>query len=229
MPRLRQLLRRQRSTSRVGTRRPTETRRFGDTVHEDALRAMLHDDPNDARAFDALADLVRRRAVEPSTEDPLTAPEEEAHRQEAADLAVWSLAEELAGHPKAWRPLLELGRLSVVEDPEGASRRFATATERDRSGGALAESLQILRDAGMPVEALGLGIGHWRVREQTIEVGRQLVLAAIEADRVFEARQHLATLEEHPDADAVATVRPQLAAAIESAEGADVTTPGSPG
>ena len=91
MPRLRQLLHRQRSTSRVGTRRPTETRRFGDTAHEDALRALLQDDPNDARAFDALADLVRRRAVEPTVEDPLTAPEEEVHRQEAADLAVWSL------------------------------------------------------------------------------------------------------------------------------------------
>lgn len=227
MPRLRQLLRRQRSTSRVGARRPTETRRYGDTVQEDALRAMLQDDPNDAEAFDALAELVRRRAVEPSTEDPLTAPEEDTDRQRNADLAVWSLAEELAGHPRAWRPLLELGRLSVAEDPEGASRRFATAAERDRTGGALAESLQILRDAGMPIEAIGLGIGHWRVREQTPEVGRQLVLAALEADRVFEARQHLATLADHPDTAAVAAMRPELVAALEAAEGADVT-PGSP-
>jgi hypothetical protein len=227
LPKLRQLLRRQRSTSRVGTRRPSDTRRYGDTVHEDALRAMLHDDPNDARAFDALAELVRRRAAEPSTEDPLTAPEEEADRQQEADLAVWSLAEELAGHPKAWRPLLELGRLSVAEDPEGASRRFATATERERSGIALADSLQILRDAGMPVEALGLGIGHWRVREQTPQVGRQLVLAALEAERVFEAKQHLDTLVSHPDSSAVAEMRPELEAAIAAAESAEAT-PGSP-
>ncbi len=227
MPRLRQLLRRQRSTSRVGTRRPTETPRFGDTLHEDALRAMLHDDPNDARAFDALAEVVRRRAVEPSTEDPLTAPDEDPDRQREADLAVWALAEELAGNPKAWRPLLELGRLSVTEDPEGASRRFATAAERERTGSALAEGLQILRDAGMPIEAIGLGIGHWRVREQTPEVGRQLVLAALEADRVFEARQHLATLADHPATAAVAEMRPELVAAVEAAEGADVS-PGSP-
>ncbi|GAA1991964.1 hypothetical protein GCM10009718_32120 [Isoptericola halotolerans] len=227
MPRLRQLLRRQRSTSRVGTRRPSETRRYGDTVHEDALRAMLHDDPNDAPAFEALAELVRRRAVEPSTEDPLTAPEEEADRQQDADLAVWSLAEELAGHPKAWRPLLELGRLSVAEDPEGAARRFATAAERDRSGAALAESLQVLRDAGMPVEALGLGIGHWRVREQTPEVGRQLVLAALEAERVFEAKQHLSTLAEHPDSSAVAAMRAELEQAVAAAEATDLS-PGSP-
>lgn len=168
-------------------------------MHEDALRAMLHDDPNDRRAFAALAELVRRHAAEPtSPDDPLAAlPEEE--RVEAADLAVWSLAEELAGHPRAWRPLLELGRLSVADDPEGAMRRFTTAAERDADGNALAEGLEVLRDAGMPVEALGLGIGHWRVREHVAEVGRQLVLAALEADRIDEARRHLEALDAHED------------------------------
>lgn len=216
VPRLRQLLRRQRSSSRVGTRRPTPTRRRGDAVHEDALRAVLQGDPNDADAFDALAEVVRRRAVEPSAEDPLTAPEELADRQQAADLAVWSLAEELAGHPRAWRPLLELGRLSVVDDPEGALRRFSTAVERDPSGQALAESMDVLRSAQMPVEALGLGVGHWRVREHVPEVGRQLVLAALDADRDFEASQHLEALASHPDTAAVAAMRPELTAAIDA-------------
>ncbi|WP_402469412.1 hypothetical protein [Isoptericola aurantiacus] len=224
MPRLRQLLRRPRSSSRVGTRRPTDTRRYGDEVHEDALRAMLQNDPNDERAFTALAELVRRRATEPpNAEDPLTAAADEPESQQAADLAVWSLAEELAGHPRAWRPLLELGRLSVADDPEGALRRFSTASERDESGQALATSLQVLRDAGLPVDALGLGIGHWRVREQTPEVGRHLVMAAIEADRVFEAKQHLEALDSHPDTAAVARIRPELVAAVEAAE-----TAGSP-
>ncbi|ANC29882.1 hypothetical protein [Isoptericola dokdonensis] len=192
-------------------------------MHEDALRAMLHDDPNDRRAFAALAELVRRRAADPtSPDDPLAAlPEEE--RVEAADLAVWSLAEELAGHPRAWRPLLELGRLSVADDPEGAMRRFTTAAERDPSGQALAEGLEVLRDAGLPVEALGLGIGHWRVREHDVEVGRQLVLAAVEADRLDEARRHLAALESHGDATAVAAVRSELVAAIDAAEVAGST------
>ncbi|WP_343035833.1 hypothetical protein [Isoptericola sediminis] len=187
-------------------------------MHEDSLRAMLHDDPNDERAFNALADLVRRHASEPDNpDDPLTAEPEEEPIQ-AGDLALWSLAEELAGHPRAWRPLVELGRLSVNDDPEGAVRRFTTATERDPSGVALAKSLEILRDAHMPVEALGLGIGHWRTREQVPEVGRQLVLAALEADRVFEARQHLEALEAHPDHDQVEAMRHDLVAAIDEAE-----------
>lgn len=187
-------------------------------MHEDALRAMLQDDPNDAAAFEALAEVVRRHAAEPtSPDDPLAAvPEEE--RIQAADLAVWSLAEELAGHPRAWRPLLELGRLSVADDPEGAMRRFTTAAERDRTGQSLATGLRMLREADMPVEALGLGVGHWKVREQVPEVGRQLVLAAIEADRAFEARRYLEALGDHPDQQAVAELRPELSAAVEAAE-----------
>jgi hypothetical protein len=219
LPRLRKLIRRPFSASTVGARRPTVGRRHGDTVQEDALRSMLIDDPNDERAFHALAEIVRRHAQEtPSPEDPLTAPSDEIEKQRAADLAVWSLAEELAGHPRGWRPLLELGRLSVADDPEGAVRRLATAAERDPDGNALAEGLVILRDAEMPVEALGLGVGHWRAREHTPEVGRQLVFAAIEADRVFEARQHLESLSLHPDASAVAPVRAELERAIAEAE-----------
>ncbi|MEG3616587.1 hypothetical protein [Isoptericola haloaureus] len=193
-------------------------------MHEDALRAMLHDDPNDERAFSALAELVRRHATEPDNpEDPLTAePEEEPVG--AADLALWSLAEELAGHPKAWRPLVELGRLSVGDDPEGAVRRFTTAAERDPSGVALATSLEILREADMPVEALGLGVGHWRTREQVPEVGRQLVLAAVEADRLFEARQHLEALDTHPESGQVEAMRRDLVVAIEAAEARQSST-----
>ncbi|QAY71425.1 hypothetical protein [Xylanimonas protaetiae] len=220
MPRLRALLRRPFSASTVGARRPMPSdRRRGDTVQEDALRAMLLDDPNDARAFDALAELVRRRAAESTNpEDPLTAPADEEtaaeQRERAADLAVWALAEELAGHPRGWYPLLELGRLSLASDPEGAVRRLATAAERDPEGKALAAGLEILRDAGMPVEALGLGVGHWRVKEHHPSVGQHLVLAALEADRPLEAKQHLANLDLHPDTAAVAQLRPPLEQAI---------------
>jgi hypothetical protein len=189
---------------------------------------MLLDDPNDARAFDALAELVRRRAEESThPDDPLTASGDEQtqaeQRAKAADLAVWSLAEELAGHPRGWYPLLELGRLSLASDPEGAQRRLATAAERDPEGRALAGGLEILRDAGLPVEALGLGVGHWRVREHLPEVGRHLVLAALEADRPLEARQHLANLDLHPDTAAVAALRPELDAAIAAHSSAQPT------
>src|SRR3954453_18904451 len=125
LPRLRQLMRRPSSASRVGARRPTTAARRGDTLHEDALRSMLSDDPNNERAFVALAEIVRRRAAESTVaaDDPLAAPADAAPRaappddggrQHAADLAVWALGEELAGNPRAWYPLIEVARLSVA-------------------------------------------------------------------------------------------------------------------
>ena len=150
--------------------------------------------------------------------DPLTAPQDEIEKQRAADLAVWALAEELAGHPRAWYPLIELARLSIHDDHEGALRRLSTAAERDPSGHGLLEGLAVLRDAGMPVEALGLGVGHWRVKDQPVEIARQLVLAAIEADRPLEAKQHINALDLHSDQAAVARLRPELEAAVAHAE-----------
>ena len=211
-------MRRPVSASKVGLRRPSSTRRK-DTVQEDSLRAMLSEDPNDIRAFRALAEIVRRREAGMGPHgDPLAAPHDEVEKQRAADLAVWALAEELAGHPRAWYPLVELARLSTHDDHEGALRRLATAAERDTSGQALEEGLVVLRDAGLPVEALGLGVGHWRVKEQTPEIGRQLVLAALEADRAMEAKHHLQAMDLHPDRAAVARLREELAPRVAEAE-----------
>lgn len=180
---------------------------------------MLSDDPNNVRAFQALAEIVGRRAAAAGTNgDPLTGPTDPAAEQQAADLAVWALGEEFAGHPRAWYPLVELARLSVHNDHEGALRRLATAAERDPSGEALAEGLAVLRDAGHPADALGLAIGHWRPREQTPEIGRQVVLAAIEAERPLEAKQHLASLDLYPDQEAIAELRAELASAVAEAE-----------
>ncbi len=180
---------------------------------------MLGEDPNDVRAFQALAEIVRRRAAEVGPDgDPLTAPQDEVEKQRAADLAVWALAEELAGHPRAWYPLVELARLSIHDDHEGAIRRLATAAERDTTGHALAEGLLVLREAGASVDALGLGVGHWRVREQTPEIARHLVLAAIEADRPLEAKQHLQALDLYPDQREVADLKAELAQTVAEAE-----------
>ncbi|MBO3084056.1 hypothetical protein [Cellulomonas fengjieae] len=219
LPRLRQLMRRPSSASRVGARRPTKAARRGDTLHEDALRSMLSDDPNNERAFVALAEIVRRRAADPnSDQDPLAAPVDETERQRAADLAVWALGEELAGNPRAWYPLIEVARLSVHDDHEGTVRRLTTAAERDPSGKALAAALGLLREAGMPVDALGLGVGHWRPREHDPEVARQLVLASIEAGRPLEAKQHVAALDLYPDQKAIAELRSELARDVAHAE-----------
>lgn len=215
------------SASKVGARRPTSSAQPGDSLQEDALRAMLSEDPNDARAFRALVEIVRRRASEPeSVDDPLTAalPDETAaqDRKRQGDLAVWALAEELAGHPKAWYPLVELARLSLEDDHEGAVRRLVTAAERDSTGHALAEGLAVLRDADQPIEALSLGVGHWRAREHEPEVGRQLVLAALEAGRPFEAKQHLESLalSERGDRKVRTRIQEELAQAVATAEAA---------
>jgi hypothetical protein len=212
-------MRRPSSASRVGVRRPTSVARRGDTLHEDALRSMLSDDPNNVRAFQALAEIVRRRAAESAVDgDPLSAPPDEHEKQRAADLAVWSLAEELAGHPRAWYPLVELARLSARDDPDGTMRRLVTAAERDPSGEALADGIAVLRDAGQPVEALGLGVGHWRPREHTPAVAEHLVHAALEADRPFEARQHLRSLDLYPNQREIASLRARLEQLVAASE-----------
>ncbi|SDQ04248.1 hypothetical protein [Quadrisphaera sp. DSM 44207] len=180
-----------------------------DAAEEVRLRERLEHDPNDEQAFRRLADIVRRRAAE---------GHEGGDPQRAADDAVWALAEETARNGRAWYALVELGRLSVHEDREGALRRLGTAAERDHSGQALAESLAVLREAGLPDDALGLGVGHWRPREHVIDAGRHLVHAAVEAGRIAEARRHLQAFDQFPDQQRVAGVRAELERAITEAD-----------
>ena len=180
---------------------------------------MLSDDPNNERAFVALAEIVRRRAADSSTgHDPLAAPADDTERQRAADLAVWALGEELAGNPRAWYPLIEVARLSVHDDHEATVRRLTTAAERDPSGKALRAALELLREAGQPVDALGLGVGHWRPREHDPEIARQLVRASIEAGRPLEAKQHISALDLYPDQKAVAELKSELTRDVAHAE-----------
>lgn len=180
-----------------------------DATQEARLWTILREDPNDVEAFAQLADVVRRHASEGHQGgDP----------QRAADDAVWALAEELAHSGRAWYPLIELARLSVHDDREAALRRLATAAERDPGGRALATGLQMLRDAGLPDEALGLGVGHWRPREHDVEAGRQLVEAAVEAGRKADARRHLDALSLHPDVGRVQQLRVELERRIAEAE-----------
>ena len=169
--------------------------------NQTALRARLHDDPNDSKAFAQLAEIVREQAAE--------GHEDEERRPRAVADAEWALAEELAHNSRAWYPLVELGRLSLHEDLEGAQRRLGIAVEREPSGKALEASLAMLRREGMPEVALALGVGHWRPREHVPGAGRELVQAAAEAGRISEARRHLDALAEHPEADVV-DLREQL-------------------
>ncbi len=226
-PKFRKLFQRPAPISRVGARRPTSAAPAGDEPREDRLRSRLASDPNDVGAFRELAELVRRRADGPHpAEDPLVPAEDvetaEQERARRGDLAVWALAEELAGHPRAWYPLVELARLSVAEDHEQAVRRLVTAHERDTTGTALAHGLGVLREADRPHEALALGTGHWRAREHDLEVGRHLVLAALEAGRPEEAERYLAAIDQHPDRQRAAQMHTELRAAL--AEASDSST-----
>lgn len=178
-------------------------------AEEARLWGVLREDPNDVESFHALADIVRHRAEEGhKAGDPRT----------AANDAVWALAEELAHSGRAWYPLVELGRLSVHDDREQALKRLATASDRDPSGIALATAAKMLREEGRPADALGLGVGHWRPREHDVEVGRQLVHAAVEAGRAGEARRTLDALSANPDTQKVAAARAELEPLVEEAE-----------
>jgi hypothetical protein len=192
-----------------------------DPQEEAALWERLRHDPNDIEAFPRLAEIVRYHAAE---------GHEEGDRQRAADDAVWALAEELAHNARAWYPLIEMGRLSVHDDRDAALRRLATAADRDPSGRALATGLAVLREEQLPNDALGLGMAHWRPVEHDLEAGRHLVLAAIEARRVGDARRHLDALSAHPDAGRVAELRAELEGLIrqfeaERAAGGPMTDP----
>jgi len=201
--RLKKAVRRPSPAPAATTRRPTTGPVPPDVALEDVLRGRLAADPNDAEAFASLADLVRRRAREAVPASPLTAPEpDDAAR--AADLAVWSLAEELAGRPRAWFPLVELARLSLADDHEAALRRLTGACDRDPSGRAVAEGVRMLREAGHVADALGLGVGHWAPQQHVPEAGRQVILAALDAGKPAEARRHLTALLEAPGAHAPA-------------------------
>ena len=222
LARLKKLFRRPPSVSRVGARRPTHFPLPADASQEDALRSRLHDDPNNVEAFSALAELVRRRATEVARPDPLTADTGPIDLTSTANTAHWALAEELAGSPRAWFPLIELARLSLEEDREGAMRRLGAACGRNPDGHAIVEGIKMLREAHLPGEALGLGVGHWSPRDQISEAGRQVVRAALDAGRAGEARHHLSALAEYGagrsgTADVVAELEPFVAAAEDAA------------
>lgn len=193
-----------------------------DLARATALRSSLEQNPNDAAAFAELAELVRRNAAASDPADPLTADSDHhADPERAADLAIWSLAEELAGRPKAWFPLVELARLSLPGDIEGAVRRLGSACERETGGQALIEGLRILREAGRPTEALGLGVGHWVPARHGAEAGRQVILAALEAGRPLDAKRLLGDLDEVSEGDlmvgaAVDELRPAVDAALDA-------------
>ncbi len=170
------------------------------------LRHRLSENPNDVTAFEELAQIVRDAEESQEMSDPLTA-DITGSINFSADLAMWALAEEIGASPDAWYPLIELARLSVDQDRDSALRRLTVAADRETSGRALAAGIQVLREAGLPSAALGLGLGRWRPEDQEFEAGEQIVRAALEAGRTGEARTFLGQLPEHGHAAQISALR----------------------
>ncbi len=171
---------------------------------EAALVARLDADPNDRQALVRLAELITQPVPE-AIADPLTAAQQPATAAGQRRTALWALAEEYAGNPHAWAPLIELARLLVEDDEDAATRRLATACDRDPSGQALAQSIEMLRDRGLAHQAVSLGVAKWVPATHPYETGRQLVLAAVEAQDGLKARELVSRLgDAYPDVDEVA-------------------------
>lgn len=216
LARLKALITRRSPMRLPGTRQATTAARSADLPRDDVLRRKLVEDPNDMQAFRELAEMVRRRADSVDPVDPLIAEHERIEHHISADVAIWALAEELAGNSKAWFPLIELARLSLHDDHEGAMRRLSAACEREHSGLALSEGVRTLREADLPGDGLGLGVGQWSPRNHIAEAGRQIVLAALDAERPLDARRHLDELKVRDDAEThavIAELEPRVQAA----------------
>lgn len=153
------------------------------------LREGLSEDPNDIASFEELAGIVRKLGAERPVADPLTA--DSTNEEMAADLILWSLAEDLASDSRAWYPQLQLAKLSVDDDPEAAVRLLENAADREEQGLALAAGIKILRDAGQADSAQQLGLGRWNVETNDIAVAEQLIGAALDAGKPTEAERYI--------------------------------------
>lgn len=200
------------SSLTVGQRRESPHTQNLNVVQEDSLRALLADDPNNANAFRALVDLVARNCSfeTPENEDPLHGNQHDDAAEENRRVSLWALAEEYSGHPKAWRPLVELARLSIEQEPAEALRRLQAAVARDTSGEALAEAVKLYTDFDRAGEAYNLAIGQWKSREHMPQAGVAIVRAAILSEKPIEADIALRELLQHATPQQIAEIDQDL-------------------
>lgn len=219
----------------VGRRRQLEHSGDPRFLEEDALRALLMDDPNNEEAFLALVDLVAENSAHQGAQeqgeesdpgaDPLAAHQERQGTQESKDdedqerrlVAMWALAEEFAGHPRGWYPMILMARLSLATNAEDSLRRLNAGISRDDTGQALARSIDLLRNSERAQEAYALGAGHWRSRDHHPVAGVAVIRAALDCGKTHEARGHLDDLLSHYTAQEIADLDPLLQEAVDAA------------
>lgn len=236
MPRIKKMLQRQQSALTVGRRRESEHTDNPHVLEEDALRAILNDDPNNERAFMALVGIVASNVASTAKHeltqyegaDPLEEPGvdplfahagedpghthlgEEEIAEESQLVAMWALAEEFTGHPKGWFPMVLMAMLSLDTSAEDCLRRLNAAISRDDTGKALARSIEMLRGSELTQEAYALGAGHWRAREHQPIAGVAVVRAALACGKAHEAHTHLEELLEHTSRSEIVELDPTL-------------------
>lgn len=156
------------------------------------LRERLSADPNDIEAFTELVEIAQNAEAQHPPADPLIAEHAGTGTAPAvsANLAIWALAEELSGNPSSWYPQLQLAKLSLPADAAGAVRCLHTVADRNPSGQVLAACINILAQAGMPDQALSLGLAHWDPATHGFGAARALIEAALAAGREKDARTY---------------------------------------
>lgn len=163
------------------------------------LRDHLSNDPNDISAFEELASIIKNAETDRNPADPLTGDRvtpETGETSTDSELILYALSEEIGSDSRAWYPLVQLARLSGADDSESARRYLETAADRDESGLALAEGVKLLRETGQHDAAIQLGLGRWQPKTQTPTVGEELVNAALEANKLDEARTYVNILKD---------------------------------
>ena len=196
----------------VGLRRTSEHMENPHALEEDELRAHLQEDPNDQAAFLALVDLVLDNAthLQDPGDDPLNAHTAEDSEKQRRHAVLWALAEEFAGHPRGWYPLIELARLSLATNEGEGLRRLNAGISRDDTGQALARSIDMLRESHKAQEAYALGSGHWRARDHHPVAGVAVIRAALDCGKVTEAERHLEEMLEYSSAAQIGELDPNL-------------------
>ncbi|QJC21642.1 hypothetical protein [Arcanobacterium buesumense] len=164
------------------------------------LRVALAADPNNAESFDELISIIRLLGQQTPTADPLTADDTYSSKP-PLNLVLLALSEDLASDLRAWYPLIQLAKITIDDDPAAAVHQIEVAAGREETGQALASGIKLLCEAGQPDTAMQVGLGRWLPDEHCIDVGLELIRAAMASDKIADAQSFLDVLQKRFPSD----------------------------